>query len=236
MTEELMDARMVALATVTWVRTAHEESVLRSSLSRLAGLGMPVAVADTGVNTGFLQFLHSLPGFDVHVATERGLAAQVITSIEIAARRETPFILYTEPDKEMFFDQIADFVGQSDGSPDVGIVLAARSDESFRTFPPTQRYTESIVNHLCGEFVGTPGDYAYGPFIMNRALLPVVRSLQPTLGWGWRPFLFNAAHRHGLRVIQVPDDRPCPLDQREEDERERAHRLRQLSENILGLV
>jgi hypothetical protein len=39
-----------------------------------------------------------------------------------------------------------------------------------------------------------------------------------------------------LRVVQLTDDYPCPPDQRHEDDRERTHRLRQLSQNILGLI
>jgi len=231
-----MDAHLVAIATITWARTAREESALRNSVARLASLGLPVAVADAGVSPGFLQFLHGVHGLDVSVPGERGLTAQVTTAVDMAARVQTPFILYTEPDKEVFFDQIGDFIARADGSPDVGVVLAARTEESFTTFPPTQRYTESVVNHLCGQSIGLPGDYAYGPFIMNRSLLPVVRALQPAVGWGWRPLLFVAAHRQGLRVMHIPGDRPCPLDQRAEDDEERSHRLRQLSENVLGLV
>jgi hypothetical protein len=34
----------------------------------------------------------------------------------------------------------------------------------------------------------------------------------------------------------VTGDYPCPPDQRVEDDAERTHRLRQLGENILGLI
>ena len=56
------------------------------------------------------------------------------------------------------------------------------------------------------------------------------------LGWGWRHAVFHAAHRGGLRVEHVIDDYPCPPDQRVEDDAERTHRLRQLSDNIRGLI
>ena len=51
-----------------------------------------------------------------------------------------PFVLYTEPDKEMFFaEHLRDFVDRASGR-DGGVVLAARSESSFASFPPVQRY------------------------------------------------------------------------------------------------
>lgn len=70
---------------------------------------------------------------------------------------------------------------------------------------------------------------------MNIELLPSVSGMEPHLGWGWRHFVFLAAHRHGLHVNHVTGDYPCPADERAEAEADRAHRLRQLSQNILGL-
>jgi hypothetical protein len=99
-----------------------------------------------------------------------------------------------------------------------------------------QRYTEGVINHLCGELIGAPGDYSYGPFLMNRALLPSLSSLAARLGWGWRHFAFLTAHRLGFRVQHVTGAYPCPPDQRHESTTERTHRLRQLSQNILGLI
>jgi hypothetical protein len=99
-----------------------------------------------------------------------------------------------------------------------------------------QRYTEGVINHLCGELLGAAGDYSYGPFLMNRGLLPYIANLHPRLGWGWRHFMFRAASREGLSVLHGVGDYPCPPGQRWEDEAERRHRMRQLSENILGLI
>jgi hypothetical protein len=56
------------------------------------------------------------------------------------------------------------------------------------------------------------------------------------LGWGWRPFVFVAAHRRGLRVSHAIGDFDCPSDQSAEDAEERTHRLRQLRDNIAGLL
>jgi hypothetical protein len=232
-----MEPSAVAVATITWARTRQEEALLRRSVARLAAEGMPVAVADTGLNPAFRSFLESVPGCSVAVPSERGLVPQVHASLQLARSSGRRFILYVEPDKEIFFaQQLGDFVRRAPAGPDVGIVMASRSDESFQTYPPTQRYTEGVINKLCGDLVGCAGDYSYGPFLMTRELLPHVADLDARLGWGWRHFTFAMAHRLVLRVLHVTDDYICPVEQRAEDEAERQHRLRQLSQNLLGLL
>jgi hypothetical protein len=232
-----MDTDRVAVATMTWARSPAEEGLLRRSLGLLARLGLPVAVADRGTNPGFAEFLRTVPGFSMRISSTEGLVAQVQAGFDAAARFDRPFILYVEPDKELFFErQLSDFLRQAPDTGDVGVVLASRSAASLRTFPAVQRYTEGVINHLCGELLGPAGDYSYGPFLMNRGLLPYIANLHPRLGWGWRHFMFRAASREGLSVLHAVGDYPCPPGQRCEDEAERRHRMRQLSENILGLI
>lgn len=227
----------VAIATVTWVRSASEEALLVRSLTALAQGGLPVAVADRGNSPTFDAILRGLPGFSVAVPAEQGLVAQVEASVALAARSRRPFILYVEPDKEVFFgNRMREFLLRAPQERDVGVVLASRTEESYGTYPRMQRYTEGVINHLCAELIGPRGDYSYGPFLMNRALLPSLARLDRSLGWGWRHYAFHTAHRHGLRVLHLEDDYPCPPDQREEDDAERTHRMRQLSQNILGLI
>jgi hypothetical protein len=147
------------------------------------------------------------------------------------------FILYTEPDKETFFHRhLHDFVRQAPSESGIGIVLAARSTRSFDTFPPMQRYVESVVNHLCSEMLGVHGDYTYGPFLMHRLLASRALDANLQLGWGWRPFVIRGASEHRLRIVHVSGDYPCPDEQDGEDESERRHRLRQLRDNVAGLI
>lgn len=210
---------------------------MRRSLSVLAGAELPVAVCDRVVSTSFARFLEHLPGFAVAPAFEPGLVPQVKTSLAVAADLGRPFVLYTEPDKEIFFRTgLQDFLQRAPADDDVGIVIAARSDAAFATFPPVQRYTEGVINHLTGEALGVPGDYSYGPFLVHAALVPAILKLDTRLGWGWRHAAFLTAHRHGRRVVHLSGEYPCPPEQREEDAAERVHRLRQLSQNILGLT
>jgi hypothetical protein len=232
-----MNAADVAVATITWARTADEAQVLARSLSRLADAVLRVAVADRATSPALSALLDGLPGFRTTVPSEEGLVPQVKASLQLAASFERPFILYTEPDKERFFAAgLQPFLREAPAADDVGVVLAARSPGSFRTFPPMQQYTEGVINQLCGDTIAGPGDYAYGPFLMNRRLLPCVARIHGRVQWGWRPWLFRAARRLGLRVLHLVGDHPCPEDQRVEDEAERQHRMLQLSQNILGLV
>lgn len=232
-----METNLISVATISWARSEDEDAVLRRSLKRLSDTGLRTAVADAGTSASFTNFLGSLPGLTVTAQGEKGLAAQVKASLEVAARFETPFILYTEPDKDGFFGPpLMDFIARAPAAEDTGVLLAARSAEAFNTFPPMQRYTEGVINHLCGELIGRAGDYSYGPFLFNRRLLDALSALPSDAGWGWRPFMFLAAHRRRLLISHIVGDYPCPMGQRTEDDGEREHRLRQLSQNIAGLL
>jgi hypothetical protein len=227
----------VAVATVTLARDAGEELLLRRSLERLAQLGAGVFVADGGSGAAFRAFLDGLGSVTLVDPEGRGLVAQARASLEAAAASGARGVLYTEPDKEQFFaGGLADFVERTPDDPHVGVVVASRSAASYATYPPMQRRVEAMVNDLTGEIVGTVADYSYGPFLLNPALVADLRHVEPQVGWGWRPFVFVTAAHRGLRVQRVEGDFPCPPDQREEDAGERLHRMRQLSQNVAGLV
>jgi hypothetical protein len=63
-----------------------------------------------------------------------------------------------------------------------------------------------------------------------------VLSIADDAGWGWRPFVFALAARMGLGVTLLEGDYLCPPDQRGEDAGERLHRIRQLQQNVRGLI
>lgn len=232
-----MDLRSISVATMALVRCSAEDRLLRRSLTLLADLGIPIAVADGGNSAAFTDFVDRLPGVVLTAPARGGLVGQMQASMAAAAAFDRPFVLYTEPDKESFFARhLRQFLDRAPEQDDVGIVVASRSSSSFETFPTMQRYVESIVNHLCSARVGVCTDYSYGPFLMHRALVPHVGNADTQLGWGWRPFIFTTAHREGRRVTYVTGDYECPPDQRDEDEGDRAHRLRQLRENLSGLL
>jgi hypothetical protein len=235
--KSIMKASEVTVATIVWARSADEVVLIGRALDLLSQAGMRIAIADRGTNVSLTEALRSLPHVTLTVPPEHGLVEQVRASLELAGRQGTRFLLYTEPDKEDFFRRwLTDFINRSPSTPDVGVVLASRSEKSFQTYPATQRRTEALLNDLCGERLGAPGDYSYGPLLINRVLLPYIALLRSELGWGWRHAIVARAHRLGLRVHHVDGDYACPEGQRHEGDGERKHRLRQLSQNLLGLI
>lgn len=227
----------VAVVTVTLVRDPDEERRLRRALPILAGGGMPVCVSDGGSGEAFTTFLSGLSNVQVIASNVPGLVGQVRAAMERAVTSGSAYVLYTESDKEDFFNGgLASFLEQAPPVLEpVSLLLAARSDSSFQTFPPVERHTERTISELCGESFGAPGDYSYGPFLMHRSLGPWIGRVPADLGWGWRHFMFAVAHRLGHRIVHVEGDHPCPEDQRAEDDRERIHRLKQLDQNVSGL-
>jgi hypothetical protein len=227
----------VAVATLTWVRSDQEERVLRKALEALSRQRLPVAVADRGSSLEFTTFLRGLPGFTVIANVDGGLVAQVCAGMNAAARFGRPHILYTEPDKEDFFrTRLSTFLCSAPDASRNGVVIAARDASSFSTYPRLQQRAEGIINDLCAEVIGIAGDYSYGPFLMPAEMLHHVVALEAAIGWGWRHRVFLTAHREQRPVVHVAGDHPCPPDGQQEDAAERAHRLRQLSQNILGLI
>lgn len=226
---------MVTIFTITWARDAGEEVLLERALKALMAVGAPVVAADRTDSASFRDRLIEL-GVRIVRPVEQGLVGQVQMAARAASAHNTRYLLYTEPDKEHFFrEPLTRFVDCIPADDDLGVMLAARSDRSFRTFPPMQQYAETVVDTLCGNAIGVAGDFSYGPFLMHRDLVSHISGLPPTLGWGWRPSTFLAAHQSGRRVTHWEADFPCPTDQRHEDSAQRRHRLAQLSQNVAGL-
>jgi hypothetical protein len=226
----------IAIATVTLVRDAGEDGLLRRALPSLARRGTPVYVSDGGSGEAFTTFLSGLKNVRVVASKGPGLVGQVTAALEAAVNGSAEFVLYTESDKEAFFqDGIGPLLARASALPAPALVLAARGKGSFATFPPIQRHTEHTINDLCGESFRAQGDYSYGPFLMHGSLIPWLTRAPADLGWGWRHFLFAIAHRLGHHIVHVEGDHACPEDQRAEDDRARLHRLKQLDQNISGL-
>jgi hypothetical protein len=232
-----MDKNNFAIATISWARDEQEEILLRESLTQLASFNIPVFITDGGSNSSFLSFLKSFPHFKILTPVGKGVWAQARTSVLAAAELGAPNILYTEPDKHLFFrDFLPDFLSAAPIVDSTGVVLASRSVAGFATFPAFQRTTETTINACCAEIIGPAVDYTYGPFLMNRELTRYLSLVQEDIGWGWRPYVFGLAHRLGYQVITYEADFSCPPDQREDNPAERIYRMKQLNQNIQGLV
>lgn len=232
-----MNTTSISVATITWARDEAEARLIVDALSSLAAARMPIAIADGGSPPDVVDVLAGLPDVSMVPCRERGLIHQVQASVSAAADRDRPFILYTESDKHEFFNEsLAAFLSAASDTDDVGVVLACRTESAFATFPPLQRFCETTINVLTGETTGVVADYSYGPFLMRRELAARLGAVPARIGWGWRHYIFATAAQLGYRIAAIPGDHMCPEHQRQEDAAERVHRLRQLSQNVDGLV
>jgi hypothetical protein len=222
---------------MTLARTVEEERALRVSLRSLAQLGAPVFVGDGGSSEHFRASMRELPNVTLLQAPRPGVVPQTRVSLEAAMARRTPFVLYTEPDKRLFFERdLERFIADAPDDPALGASIAARTPASFATFPQTQRQTEGTINALFGAEIGLEGDFCYGPVILNRELVGRIRDVEDNLGWGWRFYVIGAAQRLGYPLHAFATDMPCPSDQREDPLGERKRRMRQLVQNLEGAL
>jgi hypothetical protein len=232
-----MNISELSIATISWARNDEEEKLLRQSLQELAKLERLVYITDGGSNSSFLDFLTSFPNFVVLEAEEKGVWAQAKKSLSEAYQSSSAFILYTEPDKLDFFKsgllRMLDEVTVDEQS---GVITASRSAKGFATFPAFQQMTETTINNCCSEVIGDNVDYTYGPFILNRRLVSYLNLIQEDVGWGWRPYTFAMAKRFGYKVEAFEDDFSCPPLQQEDNAKERIYRMKQLAQNMQGIV
>ena len=232
-----MNKKDISIATITWARDEGEEELLRESLSHLARLDIPVYITDGGSTASFLEFLQSFPHFVLLKANGSGVWAQARNSLQVASQSGVPFIFYTEPDKLDFFrNSLPTLINEVAVDENMGVIVASRSDIGFATFPAFQQMTETTINSCCAEIIGKPVDYTYGPFLLNSQLVPYLQLVQEDIGWGWRPYVFGIAKRVGYKVEAYIDDFFCPPAQQPDDTAERIYRMRQLAQNIQGIV
>lgn len=232
-----MNTDELVIATLSLVRSEAEETLLKGSLSQLSSLNIPVLVTDGGSPPPFVRFLQRLPNFTVLHAAAKGVFAQARTSVTEAAKTGKPFIFYTEPDKEEFFKTgLTGMLNTMKAESNPGVLMASRSKEGFASFPVFQQMTEAAISRCCEEIIGLKADYCYGPFLLRKELAETLSGVQEDIGWGWRPFVFNKAHRLGYKVAAFEGPFFCPEAQRKDDPAERLYRIKQLEQNIRGLM
>src|SRR5687767_13475060 len=93
----------VAVATMTRARSPEETDRLIKALTALHRVGLPVYAADAGSDETFLRALSSLPNIQI-LRTDANLVDQVRTFIQQAAGTGVDLVLYSEPDKQVFFE------------------------------------------------------------------------------------------------------------------------------------
>jgi len=228
----------IAVATITRVRDAEEDTRVREAMCSLCQQDIPVVVVDRGSSPVFISFLKSLPNAIVLTSSATGLMGQVQLSIATASELGTKSILYTDPDKKLFFQtQLDQFIAEAAGAESTGLFVAARTPDSFKTFPDYQVHAETVANELYADMFGQPGDYCYGPMLISRALVPCLKTIEGDIGWGWRFYLLGVAHKSGYQIALSAMELPCPPELGDRgSEWDRAYRIRQLLENLQGLL
>jgi hypothetical protein len=227
----------VVVATMTRVRSAQEGELIVRGLERVVESGLPIAVSDRDSPRSFCDRLGRLPGVTIVEPDGNGLVGQIVASVSAALETGRRFVLYTEPDKEGFFDAgMDDFLRRAQWVQEPAAILAARSRGAFATFPAFQQLAERAANELCAEAIGTALDYFYGPFLMDFRTARYVMDVPRDLGWGWRPYVFASAANDRRSLAAIEGEFHCPSDQRCENDDDKAHRLRQFAENVRGLL
>src|SRR5260221_967823 len=131
-----MNKNEIVVATITRVRDPEEGIVLHEAMRSLCQQDIPIVVVDRGSNLEFVNFLKSLPNCIVLKSSATGLIGQVQLSIATASELGTKFILYTESDKNLFFQtQLDQFIAAASDDEATGLFVAARTPDSFKTFP-----------------------------------------------------------------------------------------------------
>jgi hypothetical protein len=231
-----MDLNKLAIATITLARDEEEEQLLRESLAILAGLNLPVYITDGGSKASFIEWLESFSNFHLQPPS-KGVWMQAKQSISVAAKSGREFLFYTEPDKKEFLsNNLLNMLTNIHADDRTGVILASRSAEAFSTFPAFQQMSETTINNCCFEVTGKQLDYIYGPFVLNSKLVPYLQDLPQAIDWGWRPYVFNIAKRLNYSISSFTGDFYCPPAQRKDDHTERLYRMKQLHQNIEGLL
>jgi hypothetical protein len=221
---------------MSWARNPAEEELFRKSVTSLAKLGNAMFLTDKGSSESFTSFLENIRNLTL-LPPQAGLWNQVKSSLLGAYQSKKKYIFYTEPDKLLFFTRyLANMLDEITVTEKTGIVVASRTQKAFSTFPEFQQKTETCINHCCAEVTGQEFDFVYGPFLINREIIPFLTNLPEDIGWGWRPFAFNIAKRLGNKIESYSGDFVCPEDQRKDNEAERIYRIKQLNQNIDGLL
>ena len=103
---------------------------------------------------------------------------------------DVPMVLYTEPDKQPFFEkQLLPFLEKCGKQRRADLCFASRDKKSFQTFPEGQQRTERFLNESAGLLLVKETDYCYGPILLSRAAAGLALDAPDHLGWGWRFWL-----------------------------------------------
>ncbi|MBI4226101.1 hypothetical protein HY612_03220 [Candidatus Roizmanbacteria bacterium] len=229
--------RRMGISTITLARSTNEEKRITTALGILyknlarSGRQIPIVAVDGGSDISFVKKVEGILGIDVPLASEKGLFPQVLASLQWAKDRGVNAILYTESDKVLFSERITNLLTPAEDlmhmHSNFGIILAARTPESFATYPETQRAEESTVNSLLRDITGLDFDFTYGPRIISADMIDHLKKLPKDIGWGWLSAAVVIAKKRGKGIYAVTMDFPCQVEDKFETESDRKYRQSQ---------
>ena len=239
-----MNYEQYIIATITLARNNQEKQRIFRGIKILSQKNIPEIVAvDGGSGADFISSLSRIPKVNIVKASKPGLQNQTIKSLQIAAKTNIPYLLYTESDKFRFFDNELDqFIFKSDKitakDKNFGLIIPSRNIRSFAKFPFLQQLTESAINKIISHLIksGKNNDYVYGPKLVARSLLPYLKLISDKdIGWGWMSYLTIVAHKLGKRIYTISMDLSPPIENEKEDEIQKKLRLKQMKNHIEGI-
>jgi hypothetical protein len=222
---------------MTRARNDAEAEAAIASLTALSALGLPIFASDANSIPAFREAVRQIPDLR---SCEPGasLVAQVKSAMRAAAAEGHRYVFYSEPDKREFFTNGARaFLSAAREQNGAAILIAARDEASFATFPIGQQTTERAVQQIAGVFLGPVPDLLYGPLVLDlETALPQFDAIPDDLVWGWRLYLIARAVKSSRGVRGFAGSFPCPLDQRDEDDpASRLYRLEQARQCLEGI-
>jgi hypothetical protein len=227
---------LLVVVTMTMARGPDEEALIVRALRHVSDAGFPIVACDGGSRAEFVEDLRALPRTTLLLSPARGLIAQITHAVATAVDRGATRIFYTEPDKDVFLEQHATRFLEAARQNADAVCVAARTASALATFPSIQQFTERTINTLISDVVGVSGDYSYGPMLLPPQAAKYALQAPEHIGWGWRHFVLARAHRAGIPVALQTGEYECPPAQRQDTGTERIHRLRQLAQNVEGLL
>ncbi|MDO8589692.1 MAG: hypothetical protein Q7R69_00230 [bacterium] len=141
---------------------------------------------------------------------------------EVSVRENCSAIVWTEPEKVDLIRWVGKIIRPLENG-EADIVIPARTERSWQTWPAFQRESETRANGVYNEVLGTRGfDPMFGPVAFTLDFVPEFAFCNPkalgvpdTYVQHYAPII---ARHHGARVVSVEVDMTYPPEQRAEEE------------------
>jgi len=224
----------IAVATVSWIRTAKEAGLILKTIEALSQLELPVVIVDGGSDPRYLQKIREMKNV-VLLTGGKGLTAQLIESQRLAAKlAKTIFYLHTDK-LDFALETAPKMIEYYRSLKHQGVLVPTRTPASMATYPIFQQKVEDFLNYFMSDYLGVTADYYAGPKIYPASLVSYLDQLQGEIGWGFEAYFYALAKR-----LEMPFDflsfymnSPVDIDDKEETKK---YRLKVTQWQIDGLA